>query len=190
LGEGAGLASPFSEADPLHKRRTMNIKTQILNSGFITGGPRLAQLLKQPPKDSRPSWLKNQKVKRTWNPLRWMLIGSLILLSLTPAFAAPSVELIWEPVSTYEDGLPIEDGQVVQYDVWRSLDPNLTAPVRVGVGLTTVRCVDATVTPKSTYYYYILTYLVDGMFSEKSNTASVRVWPPFKTKITAIAIIK
>lgn len=61
----------------------MNIKTQILNTGFVMGGPQLAQMLRDKQDEwdreiervveirQKPSWLRNQKPRR--RALRWML---------------------------------------------------------------------------------------------------------------------
>lgn len=62
----------------------MNIKTQILNAGFVMGGPQLAQMLRDKQDEwdreiervaeirQKPSWLRNQKPRRN-RALRWML---------------------------------------------------------------------------------------------------------------------
>lgn len=118
------------------------------------------------------------------------LLALLLTVSSSYALSAPSVEIVWEPVTSYEDGAPVEEGQVVKYEVWRSQNSSLTAPIRVASDLTSVRYVDSTVTPKNTFYYWVRAYLIDGLFGADSDAASARIWPPFKTKISAIAVIK
>ena len=122
---------------------------------------------------------------------RKLLIATTVWLALVlPSWAqaAPSVKLAWDPVTTYEDGVAIEAGKVVKYDVWRATSSTLVGAIRVGFDITLTTYSDTTVVPKNTYYYYVRSYLIDTMPSGNSNTASARVWPPFRTTIQSITV--
>lgn len=112
----------------------------------------------------------------------------IVMVTVSWAQAAPSVKLAWDPVTTYEDGVPLEAGKVMKYEVWRATQSSLVGAVRVAFDLTATTHSDTTVVPKNTYYYYVRAYLIDTLPSGNSNTASARVWPPFKTQITAITV--
>lgn len=125
---------------------------------------------------------------RTTKRVLVMISMWMFMVMAAWAQAAPTVRLAWDPVTTYEDGVPIEAGKVVKYDVWRATSSTLVGAVRVAFDLTATTHADATVVPKNTYYYYVRAYLFDTMPSANSNTASARVWPPFRTQIQSITI--
>jgi hypothetical protein len=120
---------------------------------------------------------------------KWFLDLGLLLVMVCPTWAA-SVSLTWDPVTTYADTVPIEVGEVVKYDVWRDTNSNLSGAIRLAFDLTATNYSDASVVSKNTYYYFVRAYIVDTVPSDRSNVASVRIWPPFKPVIRSIVVVK
>jgi len=118
--------------------------------------------------------------------MRTLIIFFLLCL---PAQAA-SVQLAWDAVTSYEDGVPLEEEKIVKYEVFRATNQSLNGAIRVGFDLTAADYTDTTVVPKNTYYYFVRAYLIDTLPSENSNVASARIWPPFKTAIRSVVIVR
>lgn len=109
-------------------------------------------------------------------------LTTMILLAMV-------LKLTWEPVTTYEDGTPIEAGKVIRYEVIRSDNQGFMNPVMVS-DTESVTATDAGIEIRKTYWYAVRAYIVDGMVGEYSDGLRVPVFPPFKVKITKAELQK
>jgi hypothetical protein len=103
-----------------------------------------------------------------------MIKAVILSLFLTMELFAHQVKLTWNPVATYNNGMPIT--QAVIYEVWRSTLPNLNNSVKLGESVVPSYS-DSTTVPSQNYYYFVRAYVLQNkvkLVSGKSNVFKIK----------------
>lgn len=121
-----------------------------------------------------------------------LVLAFLLLLACT-AFPEPALALngniSWDPVTTYVDGVAIESGKTVYYEVFRATKADLSDAVKISpADHQTTSFTDTSLTPNKTYYFYVRAYLVPSNPGLSSDSVFLRTFPPGKTGRVVVVV--
>lgn len=109
-----------------------------------------------------------------------LLVATTLFLPAT-AEAQLKGSLSWDAVTTYTDGVAIEAGKTVFYEVFRATRADLSDAVRISpADHQATSFQDTSLTPNKTYYFYVRAYLVSSNPGLNSDTVFLRTFPPGK----------
>lgn len=110
-----------------------------------------------------------------------LLAGFIALLLVMPAQAQLKATVSWDPVTTYSDGVEIEAGKTVFYEVFRASKADLTDAVKLTpADYQSTTFLDPALGPNKTYYFYVRAYLVAANPGASSDPVFLRTFPPGK----------
>lgn len=114
------------------------------------------------------------------------LIAGLFLCFSLKTLAQSAGQVTWSAVTTYDDGSPLNVGDVVKFDVYRATKVDLSDAVKLTTtSVTGTSYTDSTIALKQKYYYFVREYIVAGNTND-SNVASLNTFPPKKTTVTVV----
>lgn len=114
-----------------------------------------------------------------------LLILSIMAVVSLSALAQSSVTVSWPAVTQYEDNSPVGT-DIVKYDVYRSLNSDLSAAVKLtATSITNLTYTDNSITVRNNYYYFARSYVSPSNTSSNSNNIKVNTHPPKAPVISA-----